>query len=38
MGIQPSDIIIALHELPLDNWGLRGLPASDVELGFKLEV
>jgi len=38
LGIQPSDIIIALVEPPLDNWGIRGLPASEVDLGFNLNV
>lgn len=38
LGIQASDIIIALHEPPLENWGIRGLPASEVELGINLKV
>jgi phenylpyruvate tautomerase PptA (4-oxalocrotonate tautomerase family) len=38
LGIQPSDIIIVLHEPPLENWGIRGLPASEVDLGFNLNV
>jgi phenylpyruvate tautomerase PptA (4-oxalocrotonate tautomerase family) len=38
LGIQPSDITIVLHEPPLENWGLRGLPASEVDLGFNLNV
>jgi phenylpyruvate tautomerase PptA (4-oxalocrotonate tautomerase family) len=38
LGIQPSDITIVLHEPPLENWGLRGLPASEVDLGFNLQV
>ncbi|MBE7367996.1 tautomerase family protein [Ramlibacter pallidus] len=38
LGIQPRDIIIVLNEPPLDNWGLRGLPASEVDLGFNLNV
>lgn len=37
-GIQPSDITIVLHEPALENWGLRGLPASEIDLGFNLEV
>ena len=38
-GIEPSDIFIVLHEPPLDNWGLRGgVPASEIDLGFKLDV
>jgi phenylpyruvate tautomerase PptA (4-oxalocrotonate tautomerase family) len=38
LGIQPRDIIIVLHEPPLENWGIRGLPASEVDLGFNLNV
>jgi phenylpyruvate tautomerase PptA (4-oxalocrotonate tautomerase family) len=37
-GIQRTDIIIVLHESPLDNWGIRGQPASEVDLGFNLDV
>ena len=38
LGIQPSDILIVLTEPPLENWGIRGLPASEVDLGFNLDV
>lgn len=38
LGIQASDILIVLNEPPLENWGLRGRPASEVDLGFNLEV
>ena len=39
LGIAPSDVFIVLYEPPLDNWGLRGgLPASEVDLGFNLNV
>lgn len=39
LGIAPSDILIVLHEVPLENWGIRGgVPASEVDLGFKVNV
>jgi phenylpyruvate tautomerase PptA (4-oxalocrotonate tautomerase family) len=38
LGIEPSDIIIVLHEPPLENWGIRGLPASEVKLGVNLNI
>lgn len=39
LGIPETDIIIVLHEPPLHNWGIRGgQPASEVRLGFKLDV
>ena len=38
-GIQGDDIIIILHEPPLENWGIKGgKPASEVNLGFKVDV
>jgi 4-oxalocrotonate tautomerase family enzyme len=38
-GITGDDILIILHEPPKENWGIRGgRPASDVDLGFKVEV
>jgi phenylpyruvate tautomerase PptA (4-oxalocrotonate tautomerase family) len=37
LGIPPSDVLIVLHEVPLENWGIRGgTPASDVDLGFEV--
>jgi phenylpyruvate tautomerase PptA (4-oxalocrotonate tautomerase family) len=37
--IQPNDILIILKEPSLDNWGVRGgMPASEIDLGFKLDV
>ena len=39
LGIPPEDVFIVLQEPPLDNWGIRGgQPASEVDLGFQLEV
>ncbi len=38
LGVAAEDILIVLHEPPLDNWGLRGKPASEVDLGFSLDV
>ncbi len=39
LGIEPSDIFIVLNEPSLDNWGIRGgVPASEIDLGFKLDV
>ncbi len=39
IGIAQTDGFIVLYEPPLDNWGIRGgLPASEVDLGFKLNV
>lgn len=39
LGIEPKDIRIVLYEVPLENWGIRGgVPASEVDLGFKVNV
>lgn len=38
LGIQATDLFIVLHEPPLDNWGIRGVPASEMDLGFNLRV
>lgn len=37
-GIAPADILIVLHEPPLENWGIGGEPASEIDLGFDLNV
>jgi phenylpyruvate tautomerase PptA (4-oxalocrotonate tautomerase family) len=39
LGIPPSDVLVVLHEVALENWGIRGgTPASDVDLGFEVDV
>ncbi len=38
-GIKGEDILIVIHEPPLENWGIRGgRPASEVTMGFKIDV
>ena len=35
----PNDIVIVLLERPLEDWGIRGgIPASEVDIGYKLDV
>jgi phenylpyruvate tautomerase PptA (4-oxalocrotonate tautomerase family) len=39
LGVDASDITIVIYEVPAENWGIRGgVPASEVELGFKVDV
>jgi phenylpyruvate tautomerase PptA (4-oxalocrotonate tautomerase family) len=39
LEVPPSDVLVVLHEVPLENWGIRGgTPASDVDLGFEVGV
>ena len=37
-GLAPNEIKVMLIEVPRENWGLRGMPGSEVQLGFKVEV
>ena len=38
-GIPADDVKILLRESPAENWGIRGgVPASEVDLGFKVDV
>jgi phenylpyruvate tautomerase PptA (4-oxalocrotonate tautomerase family) len=39
LDVPPLDIKITLIETPPENWGLRGgMPASEIDLGFKIDV
>jgi phenylpyruvate tautomerase PptA (4-oxalocrotonate tautomerase family) len=39
LGVAPADVLVVLHEPPLDNWGIRGgQMASEVDLGFEVQV
>ncbi len=39
IGIHRNDAVILLVEQPLENWGIRGgLPANEIDLGFKIHV
>jgi phenylpyruvate tautomerase PptA (4-oxalocrotonate tautomerase family) len=39
LGVPSLDIKITLIEIPPENWGLRGgMPASEIDLGFKIDV
>ncbi|MGI9476782.1 MAG: tautomerase family protein [Hyphomicrobiaceae bacterium] len=38
-GIAADDIRIVLYEVPRQDWGLRGgIPASEIDLGFEVEI
>ena len=38
-GIEGTDLLMTVNDLPLDNWGIRGgQQASDLDLGFKIDV
>lgn len=38
LGIPADHILLRLREIPRENWGVRGLPASEIDLGFTVEV
>ena len=39
LGVARHDVLIVLHDVPRENWGIRGgVPASEVDLGFTVEV
>jgi phenylpyruvate tautomerase PptA (4-oxalocrotonate tautomerase family) len=39
LGIAPVDVLVVLHEPPMENWGIRGgQMASEVDLGFEVQV
>jgi len=38
LGIDSNDILIVINEPPLENWGIKGKPANEVDLGFKIDV
>ena len=39
LGIRRKDVMVVLRDVPRENWGISGgVPASDVDLGFKIET
>lgn len=39
LGIRAKDVKVVLREIPRENWGISGgVPASDVDLGFKIDT
>jgi hypothetical protein len=38
-GVGGDDVVIVLHEPPMENWAVSGgLPASEVDVGFKVDI
>jgi phenylpyruvate tautomerase PptA (4-oxalocrotonate tautomerase family) len=38
-GIAPADVLVVVHEPPLECWGIRGgKAATDIAIGFALDV
>jgi phenylpyruvate tautomerase PptA (4-oxalocrotonate tautomerase family) len=38
LSISPNDVEITLTETPLYNWGIRGKPADELKLDYKVSV
>lgn len=38
LGVDESDVSIILLEPPMENWGVLGKPASEIDIGFKIDV
>jgi phenylpyruvate tautomerase PptA (4-oxalocrotonate tautomerase family) len=39
LGVPSSDVLIVLHEPPMENWAVNGgVPASEVDVGFKVDI
>lgn len=39
LSVPPDDVKVLLREIPPEHWGIRGgRPASEVDLGFKVDV
>jgi phenylpyruvate tautomerase PptA (4-oxalocrotonate tautomerase family) len=39
LGVPPGDVVIVLDEVPMEDWGVDGgVPANDVDVGFKVEI
>jgi len=36
-GIAPSDVMICYNEQPRENWGINGLPADEIDFGYRIE-
>ncbi|HEM48778.1 MAG TPA: tautomerase family protein [Caldithrix sp.] len=37
-GIDESDILMYLNEPEMENWGIKGKPASEIDMGFEIKV
>jgi phenylpyruvate tautomerase PptA (4-oxalocrotonate tautomerase family) len=38
LNIAPDDVEITIFETPKKNWGIRGKPADELELNYKIDV
>ena len=38
LGVPAEDVLIVLHEPPMDSWALGGVPASEDDVGFDVNI
>jgi 4-oxalocrotonate tautomerase family enzyme len=38
VGISTNDVEITIFETPKENWGIRGLPADELILNYKIDI
>jgi phenylpyruvate tautomerase PptA (4-oxalocrotonate tautomerase family) len=38
VGVTPHDLEITITETPRANWGIRGVPADELELNYSVDV
>jgi phenylpyruvate tautomerase PptA (4-oxalocrotonate tautomerase family) len=38
IGLSPHDVEITITETPRANWGIRGLPGDELQLGYQVQV
>ena len=38
LGMSPKDLEINIIETPMSNWGIKGLPADELSLDYKVDV
>ncbi len=36
--VPAQDVLVVLHEPAMDNWAVGGTPASEVDVGFKVDI
>ena len=37
-GVDPANVCVVLKEVPRENWGLGGVGADEIDLGFRVDV
>ncbi|MVA77687.1 tautomerase family protein [Auraticoccus sp. F435] len=38
LGLAAEDVEITITETPRENWGIRGVPGDELELGYRVDV